>query len=118
MSQISKVILVAMVLYLQGCVSTTRIVSSTPGAKVYVNGEYAGLTPYEHEDRRVIFSETNIKLQKPGYKPLSIVLKRNEELQVLPLVFGIIGLFPLLLWVMGYKPEHTYGLERNPSTDE
>ena len=49
------------------CSSSTLIQSSPSGAKVYLNGEYAGVTPYTHTDTKIVGSSTQVRLEKEGY---------------------------------------------------
>jgi len=91
-----------------GCGSTTLIRSIPDGAKVYIEGEPVGVTPYEHYDTKIIGTTTEIRLELDGYENLNTRIVRNEDLDVGALIGGI--LFPPIpfLWIMKYKPQHTY----------
>lgn len=94
---------------LASCASTTMIQSQPPGAKLYLNGEPVGVTPYAMTDTKIIGSTTTVRLELPGYEPTTGVITRNEEFNVGACIGGAFLLFPFL-WVMGYKPVHTFEL--------
>lgn len=98
-----------MALLFSACASTTIIQSQPAGAKLYLNGEPVGATPYTMTDTKIIGSVTTVRLEYPGYEPTTGVISRNEEFQVGPCIGGAFLLVPFL-WVMGYKPTHTYEL--------
>ena len=54
---------------LTSCASTTMIKSNPSGAKVYLNGEPFGTTPYNHRYTKIVGSTTTVKLEKDGYDP-------------------------------------------------
>lgn len=91
------------------CSSSTLIQSSPSGAKVYLNGEYAGVTPYTHTDTKIVGSSTQVRLEKEGYETLNTAFSRNEDADVGAIIGGIFFLFPFL-WTMKYKPVRTYEL--------
>ncbi|MNK13413.1 PEGA domain protein [compost metagenome] len=102
-------------LFLAGCIllvscsSKTLIQSNPSGAKVYLNGEAVGTTPYHHEDTKIVGSTTTVKLEKEGYEPFNASFSRNEKADVGAIIGGVFVLFPFL-WTMKYKPERTYEL--------
>jgi hypothetical protein len=93
------------------CSSTTRITSIPEGAKVYMDGEYKGVTPYTHSDNKVFFNETQMQLKKEGYREMNVVLKK-DKFSVGPCIGGVFFLIPFL-WVMDYTPSKQYELEQN-----
>lgn len=93
-------------LLLASCSSTTMINSSPSGAKVYLNGEAVGTTPYKHSDTKIVGSYTAVKLEKEGYKPFYAGFSRSEEADVGAIIGGIFVLVPFL-WTMKYKPVRT-----------
>ncbi len=99
---------------LSSCVSTTMIQSTPSGAKVYLNGESVGKTPYSHTDTKIVGSTTTVKLEKEGYEPLNTSFSRNEEVDVGAIIGGLFVWIPFL-WTMKYKPIHTY--ELSPTLD-
>lgn len=106
--QISAVVLSTTIL-LSSCASTTMIQSTPSGAKLYMNGEQVGTTPYTHTDTKIVGSTTTIRLVVEGYQDFYSVLQRNEQLSVGALIGGIFVLVPFL-WIMEYKPSHMYEL--------
>jgi hypothetical protein len=85
------------------------IQSNPSGAKVYLNGEAVGTTPYTHQDTKTSGSTTTVKLEKEGYEPLNTSFTRNEEVDAGAIIGGIFFLVPFF-WTMRYKPMHTYEL--------
>jgi hypothetical protein len=93
-----------------GCASTTTIISRPPGARLSLDGLPVGVTPYPMTDSRIVGTTTQLKLEYPGYQPLTVYISRNEEVDPLPLIAGIFLIVPLL-WVMKYHPEHMFDLQ-------
>jgi hypothetical protein len=91
------------------CTSATTIVSRPPGARLYLNGEPVGNTPYTMADTRIVGSTTAVRLELPGFEVTDAVIARNEEFDVGACIGGVFLLFPFL-WIMGYKPVHTFEL--------
>ena len=92
------------------CGSTTMIQSSPTDAKLYMNGELMGNTPYAYRDTKVVGSSTLVTLEKEGYNPFNTSFSRDEELDVGALIGGIFLLVPFL-WIMKYKGMRTYELQ-------
>ena len=100
------------VLLLHGsCASTTMIRSEPKGAKLYLNDEYMGRTPYKHRDKKIAGSETYVTLKEDGYKTFETSFKRNEQAHVGAIIFGVFLLVPFL-WLLKYKPERIYEMEK------
>lgn len=91
------------------CASRTMIQSNPTGAKVYIQGEYAGTTPYSYKDTKIVGSSTDVKLEKEGYEPFITSFSRNEKADVGAIIAGCLVLVPFL-WTMKYKDEHNYEL--------
>ena len=110
--QITKLIsiLLAGSILFTSCVSTTMIQSNPSGAKLYLNGEYAGETPYTHRDSKIVGSTTTVRLEKVGYETFNGALSRNEEADIGAIIGGVFFLVPFL-WTMKYKPSRTYELK-------
>ena len=102
---------------LTSCASTTMIQSNPSGAKVYLNGEPVGTTPYTHRDTKIVGSTTTVKLEKDGYDPLNTSFSRDEEVDVGAIIGGIFVLVPFL-WTMKYKPTHTYELTPSSGNEQ
>lgn len=94
---------------LTSCASTTMIQSNPAGAKVYLNDEPKGVTPYRHTDTQIVGSTTTVRLEKEGYQTLTTSFSRDEEVDAGAIVGGIFLTVPFL-WVMKYKPVHSYEL--------
>jgi hypothetical protein len=101
--------LLAGTLVLGSCTSSTLITTQPAGAKVYMNGQYKGTTPYSHSDTKIVGSSTDLRFEREGYEPFQTVLVRNERADAGAIVGGVFLLFPFL-WTMKYDPEHTYEL--------
>ena len=111
--KMTSVVLAGAVL-LSGCASTTLIQSTPEGAKVYLDGESVGITPYSHTDTKIVGSTTSVKLEKEGYEPFYTYFSRNEQADVGAIIGGVFVWVPFL-WIMKYKPTHTY--EMSPVRD-
>ncbi|MEX2513037.1 MAG: PEGA domain-containing protein [Cyclobacteriaceae bacterium] len=108
-------IFTAWLLLFSSCASTTLIQSNPSGAKIYLNNEPVGMTPYTHTDTRIVGSTTLVELEKEGYYPLATSFSRDEEVDVGAVIGGIFVLFPFL-WTMKYKPQRTF--EMTPLSEE
>lgn len=106
--QAIAVVLCTAILF-SGCASTTMMQSIPTGAKLYMNGEPVGITPYSYTDTKIVGSTTSFRMTLEGYQDFNGVLKRNEEANVGAIIGGVFLLFPFL-WTMDYKPMHTYEL--------
>jgi hypothetical protein len=93
-----------------GCASSTVLQSQPPGARVTINGALVGTTPYTMTDTKIVGSTTPVRLEYPGYAPLDVTISRNEDLDVLALIGGLLVLVPFL-WIMKYQPTHVYTLQ-------
>lgn len=102
-----KVAVVLAAAGLAACASTTVINSDPSGATLYLNGEKVGVTPYTHTDSKIVGSTNTVMLKKEGYQDLATAFSRNEEVSVGAVIGGVLVLVPFL-WVMEYKPTHTY----------
>lgn len=97
------------------CSSTTIIQSSPSGAKLYLNGEPVGTTPYTYSDTKIVGSSVAVRLEKEGYDEINTYFSRDEEVDVGAVIGGIFFLWPFL-WTMKYKPSRTY--ELTPSSGD
>ena len=93
-----------------GCASTTMIKSVPTGAKLYVDGQYKGKTPYTYTDTAVAGTTKTVLLQKQGYKERTSMI-RKEEVAVGPIIGGLFFLFPFL-WTLGYPAEYIFDLDK------
>jgi hypothetical protein len=107
------VALVTLLGFTAGCASSTVIKSNPTGAKVFLNGEPVGKTPYTMTDTKIVFTTTAIRLEKPGYEPINTTITRSEEFDIAPFCGGFLTFIPVTwLWSFKYRPEHMYELER------
>ena len=97
-------------LFFSSCASTTVINSSPGGARVYLNNQSVGVTPYTMSDTKIVWTKTHIKLKKEGYKPLTAVIVRNEAAAAGPIIAGFFVTIVPWLWALKYKPVHNYVL--------
>src|SRR5690606_25314065 len=102
----ASLFLAALILF-SSCASTTMIQSTPDGAKLYLNGDSVGTTPYSHRDTKIVGSTNTVRLEKEGYETLNTSFSRNEEADVGAIIGGILVLIPFL-WTMKYKPVHNY----------
>ena len=91
------------------CASSTLIQSYPSGAKVYIDGEPTGVTPYWHSDSKITGSITNVDLVKEGYEPIYTSFTKTEQVNVGAIIGGCF-IWPIFLWTMEYKPTHSYEL--------
>jgi hypothetical protein len=98
-------------LFAQACASSTIISSQPSGAKLYLNGESVGTTPYTMTDTKMLGSITTVRLESPGYEPTSAAITRNEEFEVGACIGGMFVLVPFL-WLFKYKPTHNFELKQ------
>ena len=103
-----SILLAASILF-ASCSSTTLLTSSPSGAKVYLNGQSVGTTPYTHSDTRIVGSHTDVRLVKEGYEPFYTTFSRDERVDVGAVIGGIFLLVPFL-WTMEYNPTHNWEL--------
>lgn len=106
---LQSIAVIAVVIFLSGCASSTLIQSYPPGAKVYIDGQPVGKTPYLYTDTKILGSTTNIDLIKEGYEPLYASITRDEQVDVGAIIGGLICTIPFL-WTMEYNPTHNYEL--------
>jgi hypothetical protein len=98
---------VATLVAFTACASSTTIQSVPAGARVFLNGEPVGSTPYTMTDTKIVGSTTTVRLELPGYETVNGVISRNEEFDVGACIGGVFLLFPFL-WIQGYRPLHSY----------
>ncbi|NOZ47825.1 MAG: PEGA domain-containing protein [Chlorobi bacterium] len=107
---ISKAFIIALsVILLNSCASTTVIQSEPGAAKVYLNDELVGQTPYSMTDTKIVGTCTLVKLEKEGYKTLNTSICRTEQVDVGAVIGGLFVWIPFA-WAMKYNPTHTYQL--------
>jgi hypothetical protein len=102
-------LLLAVLVLMTSCVSTTMIQSSPMGAKIYIDGQPSGTTPYSYSDTKIVGSMTTVKLEKEGYEPMNTSFSRSEQADVGAIIGGLFVWVPFL-WTMKYNPIHNYEL--------
>ena len=105
----------AVIIFFASCSSSTMIVSNPSNAKLYVDAEMVGQTPYRHTDSKIVGSTTDIRIEKDGYKPLITDITKNEEADIGAIIGGLFVWVPFL-WTLKYSPSHTFNLQ--PLTTE
>jgi hypothetical protein len=87
------------------------MIESTPSrAKVFIDGAYAGITPYMYTDYKLVGSSTNVRIEREGFTPLSTYINKNEEADFGAIVGGLFFMVPYI-WILKYKPVHSYTLQ-------
>jgi hypothetical protein len=104
-------VLLAIMIFVCSCASTTMLHTEPSGAKVYVDGQSVGTTPYAHTDKKTVLSSTHLTFKMEGYQDYHVDLVRDEQVDVGPAVVGFFFLWPVWLWVMKYDEVHTYELQ-------
>ena len=92
------------------CASTTIITSTHKDTTIYVDGELKGKGSVTHTDTKTYGSTTVIKMSKDGCEDQTYYFKRNEEFDTSAFIGGFFVLVPFL-WIMKYKPLHSYEFE-------
>lgn len=105
----SAALILSASILLSSCSSMTVFKTIPSGAKIYMNEEYMGTTPYTYSDTKIVGSSTHVRIEAEGYEDFHYVLQRNEEADPGAIVGGILLIFPFL-WTMGYKPVHNFEL--------
>lgn len=109
MKTFNSIKFVILLVLFASCASTTMIESIPSGAKVFLDDNYVGETPYKMTDTEIIFTCTYVRLEKEGFETLHTDICRDEEVDIGPVVGGCFLVFPWL-WAMKYYPNHTYEL--------
>jgi hypothetical protein len=110
-------LLLASSMLLANCASTTMIQSVPSDAKLYIDGQSVGRTPYKYTDTKIVGSTTAVKLEKEGYEPLNVTFSRNEKADGGAIIGGLFVLVPFF-WTMKYNPIHEYELVTLAPKDE
>src|SRR4030043_1043558 len=63
--------------FLFGCASATLVKSNPPGAKLYLDRQLKGETPYTYADRAAAGTMKSVTLNKEGYKDFTGHIKRE-----------------------------------------
>lgn len=102
------IINILLIFSILSCSSTTIVQSTDKNAQISINGRSLGEGSVIHSDRKVAwFGKNRVKISKAGCSDQMFIFKRNEELDVGALIFGIFLIVPLV-WVMQYQAVHEY----------
>ena len=103
-----KIISTLLICLIYSCSSTTIIKSTDKKAQIKINGTVLGTGTAIHTDRKVAwFGKNRVVISKEGCADQNYIFKRNEELDVGALIFGIFLIVPLV-WIMQYEAVHEY----------
>lgn len=108
-------LLLVLLLVLCACTSTTTINSRPTGAKVTVDGQYAGTTPTEWSQTVWANTKNHVRLQMPGYRELFTYISADDW-QTGRVIASILCFLPGLLWSTEYKPTYEFVLEPEGGT--
>lgn len=99
------------------CASTTLIDSVPTGADLYLDGEYAGVTPHSMTDTKLLGTCTTVRIEKENYHNFYATICRTEEADPGAIIGGVFFFFPFF-WAMKYKPTHFYKLQPKTSDND
>jgi hypothetical protein len=102
-------LLLLSIMFLNSCASSTMITSLPSGAKLYINDELVGETPYKYSDTKIIGSNNHVRIEKEGYQSFQTSFARDEQVDIGAIVGGVLVLVPFL-WTMKYNDTHKYEL--------
>jgi hypothetical protein len=97
----------AVVIFAASCSSTTVIQSEPPGARLFINGEYMGTTPYTLTDTKTAGTTNWVRLEMNGFETLYTSFSRTERVEVGAIVAGIFLWIPFA-WGLKYKPYRSF----------
>ena len=64
---------------LTGCSTTTRFHTKPEGAKIYINGDFLGESPYVFNDERSLPKRFHLQIRKEGYKELDLYIDKSFD---------------------------------------
>jgi len=105
------VLLTAVFFFLLGCSSTTVIKSKPSRAKVYLNGEIKGETPYTYTSAGIWGTKKMVVLKKEDYKE-SVQQIKKDHVNWVTVIIGALVFYPLLLWGADFPTEYTFEMEK------
>jgi len=94
-----------------GCSTFVTFNTQPQGAKIYINENPVGKTPFTYSLSDFVFDNYNIKITKEGYK--EIICPLEKELKPGPFILGLFLAWPFLLWC--YGPKTNYYFELTPA---
>ncbi|MCX5914291.1 MAG: PEGA domain-containing protein [Deltaproteobacteria bacterium] len=102
-----RLIALLLVLVITGCSTFVTIRTEPEEAKIYINDEPKGKTPFTGKLENGVFQHYIYRIEAPGYKPLYGEL--SMEFKWGPFIGGWFFLWPMWLWASG--PRAFYSLE-------
>jgi hypothetical protein len=114
-------VLLAVIILLSSCASTTLIQSIPSGGELFLDDQLVGVTPYSMTDTKIVGTCTSVRIEKESFHPFYSSICRTEEADPGAIIGGIFFWFPFL-WTLKYKPTHFYKLQpiegNNDSLDQ
>ena len=110
-------VLMALIVLLSSCASTTLISTEPSGATLYIDGVKVGETPLPMTNTKTVLECSSITIEKEGYRTVNTTICRSEEIDPVPIIGGFLFIFPFL-WAMKYYPEHNYTLQQVKNVEE
>ena len=104
-----KMIALLLVLALAGCSTFVNIRTDPKDAKLYINDEPKGETPFYGDLSDGLFARYLCRIEAPGYKPLYVQL--SKELKWGAFIAGWFFYVPWL-WASGPKPFYSFELQQ------
>ena len=95
---------------LTACSHRVNVNSNPTGARIYVDGEFRGLTPTSFVERSGRGKEYEIKLEKEGYR--TVVAKEKQGINLVFLGLSIFTCGLGLLWSFTLEDKYDYSLEK------
>ena len=103
------IVLMVVLFFLFGCASATLIKSNPPEAKLYLDGQYKGETPYTYSDSATAGTMRTVILRKEGYKDFTGTIKR-EKFSIPAFIGGLFFIIPFI-WITEYPSEYTFEMQ-------
>ena len=97
--------------FLFGCASATIIKSKPSGAKVYLDGEIKGETPYTYTSAGIWGTKKMVVLKKEDYKE-SVQQIKKDHVNWVTVIIGALVFYPLLLWGADFPTEYNFEMEK------
>jgi len=93
-----------------GCNHRVSVNSNPPGARAYVDQQFVGVTPTTFSETSGFGKEYEIRLEKDGYRTLTVKEKQRANLGYLLLSILTCGIG--VLWSFTLEDRYDYSLER------
>ena len=100
----------AISLTMLACSHRVAINSNPPGARTYVDNQFIGVTPTTFVEKSGMGKEYQIRLEKEGYRTLSVVEK--QRINLIYLLFAPFTCMVGILWSFTLEDQYDYSLER------